>query len=81
MANLIRWVLLTRKYIGHEQLEVFMEVCDFSGGLPDGIRQLVYRIGDTVREELIIDEKTHPTWSDLMLQLHGIISTGCFTRE
>ena len=81
MASLIRWVILTRKYIGHEELEVFMEICHISGGLPDGIRQLINRIGETVKEDLIIDEKTHPKWSDLMLQLHGIISTGSFIRE
>jgi len=64
MANLIRWVVLTRKNIGREELEVFMEICHISVGLPDEIRKLISRIGETVKEDLVIDEENHSKWGD-----------------
>ena len=74
MASLLRWVVLTRKHIVHEELDAFMEICSLSGGLPEGIQQLVCRIAETVRDVATIDETSYSKWSDLMLQLHGIIS-------
>jgi len=99
IASLLRWVVLTRKDIGHEELDAFMEICSLSGGLPEGIRQLVCRIAKTVpmvsstpnasiqagrltvRDDAIIDENSYSRWSDLMLQLHGIIGPACFLSE
>ena len=69
--------MLTRKHIGHEEMDAFMEICSLSGGLPEGIQQLVCRIAETVRDVAIIDETSYSKWSDLMLQLHGIISPAC----
>ena len=77
MASLLRWVVLTRKHIVHEELDAFMEICSLSGGLPEGIQQLVCRIAKTVRDVATIDETSYSKWSDLMLQLHGIISPAC----
>ena len=81
MASLLRWVVLTRKHIVHEELDAFMEICSLSGGLPEGIQQLVCRIGKTVHDVAIIDETSYSKWSDLMLQLHGIISPACLFSE
>ena len=81
MASLLRWVVLTRKHIVHEELDAFMEICSLSGGLPEGIQQLVCRIAKTVRDVAIIDETSYSKWSDLMLQLHGIISPACLFSE
>ena len=81
MASLLRWVVLTRKHIGDEELDAFMEICRLSGGLPERARQLVSRIAETVRDDASIDENSYSKWSDLMLQLHGIISPACFFSE
>ena len=81
MASLLRWVVLTRKHIGHEDMDAFMEICSLSGGLPEGIQQLVCRIAETVRDVAIIDETSYSKWSDLMLQLHGIINPACVFSE
>ena len=81
MASLLRWVMLTRKHIGHEEMDAFMEICSLSGGLPEGIQQLVCRIAETVRDVAIIDETSYSKWSDLILQLHGIISPACSFSE
>ena len=81
MASLLRWVVLTRNHIGHEELDAFMEICSLSGGLPEGVRHLVCRIAETVRDDASMDEHFYSKWSDLMLQLHGIINPARFCSK
>ena len=75
LANLIRWVSVARREIGHERLATFLDVYGISGHLCPEVREVILQLAEVTAEELAEGDDAH-VWSRLLLELHGILSGG-----
>jgi len=75
MANLIRWVANAKKELGSEQLSTFLEVYGISGHLSPELKEAIQYLADTTSEQST-DASAVDIWSQLLLQLHGILTGG-----
>ena len=75
MANLVRWVANAKKELGSEQLATFLEVYGISGHLSPELKEAIQYLADTSSEQSM-DASAVDIWSQLLLQLHGILTGG-----
>ena len=75
LANLIRWVSVAKREIGHEQLATFLDVYGISGHLCPEVREVILQLAEVTAEELA-ERDAADVWSRLLLELHGILSGG-----
>jgi len=72
LAGLVRWVVRARRLLGAERLSTLLGLYAFEAyGIP-GLREVVLRLAEMVGDQ----EAEHDTWTDLLLQLHGILTGG-----
>ena len=81
ISSLVRWVLVAKQRMGEEKLTEFLELYTRYAHYTPRLKGLVLQILDLVEEApecvpgLDGDGGARPDWTDLMLLLHGILST------
>ncbi|MCX5998265.1 MAG: hypothetical protein NTU41_01380, partial [Chloroflexi bacterium] len=75
LANLIRWIAVARKDIGINQLPVFLETYGMCGHLAPGLKEAIVRLAEVI-DEAPSDADVANVWSQLTLELHGILVGG-----
>ena len=75
LANLIRWVAKAKKEIGDEQLPTFLEVYGIGGNLSPDLKEVILHLAEITSEQSA-DASTTDIWSQLILELHGILVEG-----
>lgn len=75
LSNLIRWVSNAKKDIGSEQLPIFLEVYGISGHLAPELKETILHLAE-ISEPPAMDENAADVWSQLILELHGILTGG-----
>jgi hypothetical protein len=75
LASLFRWVELAARYIGQDQLTIFMDLCGFTRALPEDLRELIFRSAKNLNCDPPLEEDGYSKWIELMLQLYGIINS------
>ncbi len=75
LANLIRWVSSAKREIGSEQLATFLEVYGISGHLSQELKEVILHLADITATESA-DASAAEIWSELILELHGILAGG-----
>jgi len=75
LANLIRWVSNAKKEIGSEQLATFLEIYGISGHLSPELKEVILHLME-ITEQQETDANAAEIWSQLTLELHGILMGG-----
>jgi len=75
LSNLICWVSGIKKEIGIEQLPVLLEVYGISGHLSPELKEVILHLADII-EPQSENANLSGTWSQLILELHGILTGG-----
>lgn len=75
LANLVHWIAFAKKDIGTERIAGFLDVYGVSRRLPDGLKEFILHLADTV-EEAPADNNLADSWTRLTLELHGILAGG-----
>lgn len=75
LANLIRWVSVARGKLGIEQLPTFLEVYGICGNLSLELKEVILHLAD-LAEQQSEDAGVADVWSQLILELHGILTGG-----
>jgi len=75
LANLLRWVSAAKRKIGIEQLPIFLEVYGICGNLSPDLKEVVLHLSD-LAEQQSEDMGIADVWSQLILELHGILTGG-----
>ena len=78
LANLIRWVAKAKKEIGSEQLPTFLEVYGITGNLSPDLKEVIAHLADITAQQSD-DASAVDVWSQLLLELHGILTEGSTT--
>ncbi len=76
IANLVRWVANAKKQIGGEQLPAFLEVYGISGHLSNELKETILQLAGMTAAAQPEDASAADRWSQLMLELHGILAGG-----
>lgn len=75
LANLMRWVACAKREIGPDQLTTFLEVYGISGHLSQELKDIILHLSEiTQTSGEPVDAVMADKWSQLMLELHGILS-------
>lgn len=72
LANLISWVSVVKQRLGSEQLPVILDVYGMCNELSPKTKKIILRLADLVTEQPV-QESNADIWSQLILQLHGIL--------
>ena len=72
VANLIGWVSAVKQRLSPDKLPIILEVYGICNELPPKTKKLILRLADLVAEQPKI-ESGPEVWSQLLLQLHGIL--------
>ncbi len=75
LANLVRWVSKAKKQLGDEQFPTFLEVYGISGHLSPELKEVILHLVD-ITEQQAADDNKADIWSQLILELHGILTGG-----
>lgn len=76
LTNLIRWVSLAKRRIGSEHLPSLLKLYEFIGQPYLEFKQIIISLVDMVDEQSAVNDNSAEAWIDLILQLHGILTTG-----
>ena len=75
LGNLIRWVSVAKGKLGVEQLPTFLEVYGICGNLSLELKEVILHLADQV-EQQPEEMASADVWSQLILELHGILAGG-----
>lgn len=73
LANLVGWVSLVKQRLGAEHLPTIVEVYGMCGNMSPKVRRIILRLAELETGPVHV-EGGADVWSQLMLQLHGILT-------
>jgi len=75
LSNLFRWVSVARREIGSEQLPVFLGIYSGCSPLSPEWKGFILQLSDVMAQQSA-NGNASDTWSQLLLELHGVLTGG-----